>query len=276
MSHLDALYKRSNLSGSSLPPNAIVGKTGIVRRILTINQSASFLTVFALGFFILMTAGAVAATTISSGSELVIYFPMEHIATFLFLMLGPSKIIGPFVKLTAGADAALERKIALLSITFSTIALLIAGLLGEMALRKHGVPLPILALAGGIILFLVAIKDTIQQFALAPSETADTQTASPTMKTAINPLAFPVIVTPYGIAALIVFLAFAPDIQGQLMIGAMVFMIMLLNFLAMIFARKLLAWLGIVLAIVGAVLGVVQVALGLQIISNSFKALGVG
>lgn len=82
------------------------------------------------------------------------------------------------------------------------------------------------------------------------------------------------IVTPYGIAALIVFLAFTPDVESQLQIGSIVVAILLLNFLAMIFARKVLVKLGIVLAIFGTVLSVVQVALGLQIIRQSLLAMG--
>jgi len=226
-------------------------------------------------FFGLMATEATAQIAIS-GSESMIAFPMSHIMTLLFLMLGPTKIIGPFVKMTVGADDPLQRKIALMATMFSAIALLIAGLLGETILRKHGVPLPILALAAGIILFLVAVQDTVRQFTLETQPSNPKEAEKPSIKLALDPLAFPVIVTPYGIAALIVFLSFEPNVQDQLTIGAIVAVILLMNLVTMIFARKLLASMGIALAILGAVLSVVQVALGLQIISNSLKALGVG
>jgi multiple antibiotic resistance protein len=224
-------------------------------------------------FFWTMTTGAKAESTVSlSGGT--IYFPMAHVVTFLFLMLGPTKIIGPFVKVTEGADRTLEKEIARNSIVFSGIALLIAGLLGEMILRKHSVPLPVLALAAGVILFLVAIQDTVRQFSFSTHRATVEATTEPSVKLSLDPLAFPVIVTPYGIAALIVFLAFAPDVKSQLQIGLIVVAILLLNFLAMLFARRVLATLGIVLAILGAVLSVVQVALGLQIIRQSLLAMG--
>jgi multiple antibiotic resistance protein len=92
----------------------------------------------------------------------------------------------------------------------------------------------------------------------------------------MSPLAFPTIVTPYGIATLVVLLALAPDRHGQLMIGAIMAAIMALNFLAMIATRYILPLLGVVLPIVGAVLGVIQVALGLLVIQNSLKAMGIG
>ena len=92
---------------------------------------------------------------------------------------------------------------------------------------------------------------------------------------AMSPLAFPTIVTPYGIATLIVFLALSPDPQSRLTIGAIVLAIMLLNLIVMILTRHILPVLAVVLPILGAVLGVIQVALGLQIINNSLQALGV-
>ncbi|HQW23416.1 MAG TPA: MarC family protein, partial [Bacteroidia bacterium] len=84
--------------------------------------------------------------------------------TFLFLMLGPFKIIGPFVKITKNASPALTRQIAFRATLFSVIALLLAGLLGENILAKYGIPVSILALSAGIILFLVALLNVIRQF----------------------------------------------------------------------------------------------------------------
>jgi len=40
------------------------------------------------------------------------------------------------------------------------------------------------------------------------------------MMTALTPLAFPAIVTPYEIAALVVFLALSPDVRSRLLVGA--------------------------------------------------------
>jgi multiple antibiotic resistance protein len=89
------------------------------------------------------------------------------------------------------------------------------------------------------------------------------------------PLAFPAIVTPYGIAALVVLLAFSDGLESRLMIGAAVVAIMMLNLMVMLVARRLATVLAFVLPILGAVLGVIQVALGLRIINNALQMLGV-
>jgi multiple antibiotic resistance protein len=186
-------------------------------------------------------------------------------------MLGPLKIIGPFAKITQGATPALTRQIALRAMIFSSIALLLAAFLGARIMRNFNIPLPILALSGGIILFLVALLNIIKQFGtpLANEENV----ISPTLNMALYPLAFPTIVTPYGIAAVIVFLVLSPDLNSKLTVGAIVLAIMAMNLIFMLITRFIYKILAIFLALLGAILGIVQVALGLMVIYNQFRIL---
>ena len=201
-------------------------------------------------------------------------FSLNEIFAFLFLMLGPFKIIGPFLKITDGADTAIARRTALQATAFASAALLIAAVLGELIIVKYGIPLPILTLAAGIILFLVALISILRQF--DPSSVAKEENASaPSIRTAMMPLAFPTIVTPYGIAALVLFVAISPNTQNSVLIGGAVLFIMALNLIAMFAARSLQMVLGVVLPVLGAIIGVVQVALGLKIIVNSLRAMGI-
>jgi multiple antibiotic resistance protein len=197
--------------------------------------------------------------------------PYIQVFTFLFLMLGPFKILGPFTRLTQGATVRKTNRLALLAIIVSCITLLLAGVIGENILANFGIPLPILALAAGIILFLVALLNILHQFETPDSK--GTETAPLVMSAAISPLAFPTIVTPYGIAAVIVFIALSPDLSGSIMVGEMVGIIMLINLAFMLINRYIFKVLMLILPILGAILGVVQVALGLKIIYNSLVAL---
>jgi len=196
---------------------------------------------------------------------------ITHVFTILFLMLGPFKIIGPFAQITQAADPVLTRNIAFRGTAYATITLLLAALIGEGILSSYGIPIPILAISGGIILFLVALLNIIQQF--SPPVKKDENPIVPTMKMAITPLAFPTIGTPFGIAAVIVFFAIAPDMKTKLLVGAVVLGIMLLNLIFMLVNRYTFKYLAVILPILAAILGVVQVALGLQIIYKSFLEL---
>ena len=86
------------------------------------------------------------------------------------------------------------------------------------------------------------------------SRTTSEPASSATLNLALSPLAFPTIVTPYGIAALIVFLALSPNLQARLVIGAILSVIMLLNLIVMLLARPMRPWMGASLQVLGAVL----------------------
>lgn len=196
---------------------------------------------------------------------------LSQIFTLLFLMLGPFKLLGPYVKITQNTDQLFARRIAIRAILYSLVALTLAAFLGGKILSNFGIPVPILTLSGGIILFLVALLNVIKQF--EPPKTQELSTGKPTLEVAMYPLAFPTIVTPYGIAAVIVFNTLAPDLRTKLIVGAIVGGIMFLNFLIMFFAKTLFKPLAIILAILGAILGVIQVAVGAKIIYNALAAL---
>ncbi|MGH8610109.1 MAG: MarC family protein [Gammaproteobacteria bacterium] len=197
---------------------------------------------------------------------------LPKIFAFLFLMLGPLKLLGPFVKMTQGADRRLCRQLAVRAFFIATLAVLVAGVVGQKLLTNFGVPLNVLTLAGAIILFLVALQVVLEQF--SPPEPIGRQPAPPTPKLALQ-LAFPTIVTPYGIAAVIIFMAISPDVRGKLTIAALLVGLMVLNLLFMLYARPILHWLGMPLQIFGVIIGVIQVALGLQIILVNLGALGI-
>lgn len=74
----------------------------------------------------------------------------------------------------------------------------------------------------------------------------------------------PRIVTPYGIAAVILLLTLMPE--RTVTIVAILIGIMILDLVAMLFARKILAVVAFPLQIVGTVMGVLQVALSVQMV----------
>ena len=89
-------------------------------------------------------------------------------------------------------------------------------------------------------------------------------------------VAFPTVVTPYGISAVIVLLANSPARERTLTILGVVMVVMVLNLLVMLYARKLLGSVALmVLRILGAVLGVLQVALAVEMIIRALHGVGV-
>jgi multiple antibiotic resistance protein len=213
-------------------------------------------------------AQAEAATSLSQPNVSV-----RKIFIMLFLMLGPIKILVPFVNLTRNEDPVLRRRLATRAMLFSLAALALAGLLGRNILENFEISVPVLALTGGLILFLVALRTVLEQ--ALPQTRLKQEPISPGTDLALSPLAFPIIVTPYGIAAVIVFATLAQDASAKLTITSIVLIILLLDWLAMLFADAILKWTGTALQVLTVVLGVTQIALGLQIITHSLSLIGV-
>jgi multiple antibiotic resistance protein len=198
----------------------------------------------------------------------------KKIFLMLFLMLGPIKILVPFVNMTRGTDAKFQRSLATRSVLFSAAALALAGLMGRNVLENFNISIYVLALTGGLVLFLVALQTVLQQGAGPARQRPDDPL--PGLHLAYSPLAFPTIVTPYGIAAVIVFAALAQDSsEAKLVVAGVVLLILAMDWLAMLFANSILKWAGTVLQVFAVVLGVTQIALGLQVIIHSLSMIGV-
>ena len=81
-------------------------------------------------------------------------------------------------------------------------------------------------LAGGIIFFLVGLSAVLEQY--HPLHAAPPPLPAAPMAAAMR-IAFPMVVTPYGIAALIVLLANSPSVARTLQILAILVGVMVLN-----------------------------------------------
>lgn len=201
-------------------------------------------------------------------------FEARKIFFMLFLMLGPIKILVPFVAMTRGSDRGFRRRLATRATLFAAAALALAGVLGRLMLESFAISLPVLAMTGGIILFLVALQTVLQQSAGAFTVPQKPDPASD-IGSAFTPLAFPTIVTPYGIAAVIVFATLATGRHDQeFTVAGIVLAILLLDWLAMLYAETIFRWTGTTLQIFAVVLSVTQAALGLQLILKNLSLIG--
>ena len=193
--------------------------------------------------------------------------------TLLFITLGPLKIVGPFVQLTRDADETTMRKIAVRAFVLAVIAVVVGGFLGQALLENWGISSSAMLLSGGIIFALVGLSLVLEQY--QPVHAAPPPLPAAPMAAAMR-ITFPTVVTPYGIAALIVLLTNSHDPARTASILAMLIGVMVLNLLAMLYARRMMGGVtAMVLQVLGAVLGVLQVALAIDMILRALHELAV-
>ena len=168
--------------------------------------------------------------------------------------------------------AAELRAMAVRVAAIATVTALAGGFLGRALLESWGIPIFALRFTGGLILFTVAFQLVMQPYqAPAPGPPP----GAPVERPAAMKLVFPMVLTHYGIAAVIVLFAISHGAERTLVIVAMLVAVMLLNLLAMAFVRPILGVLAPVLLAVGAVLVVLQLALSVQIMVTALQGLGV-
>jgi multiple antibiotic resistance protein len=189
-------------------------------------------------------------------------------------MLGPIKIVAPFARMTRELDDATRRRLATKSFLIASASTVVAAVVGNSVLQNWHVSLGALLLAGGVVLFLVALTQVLQQY--GSTSDADPHVDGAGRAPDATRIAFPTIVTPYGIAVAIIILATSPSPTYTVAVIAILLGVMVLNLLAMLFARQILGTVGpMPLQILGAVLSILQVALGVQLILWALAMLGI-
>ncbi|WP_416674834.1 MarC family protein [Egbenema bharatensis] len=180
-----------------------------------------------------------------------------------FVTLGPLKVIPSFVQLTQKADPLLRRQLAFRSAALATIVILVVALIGQNMVRVWQIRLPALLIAGGILLFLVALNMVMIQYQRLP---LPEESSPPSLDLVVAPLTFPTILPPFGIAIALVLMLISQEIGfNSLVVLGVLVLVMLLNLVGMLAARPILTFLRpITLRIFGFVLGVLQLALGIE------------
>ncbi|TMI99987.1 MAG: MarC family protein [Alphaproteobacteria bacterium] len=118
----------------------------------------------------------------------------ERLSEFvtLFIVVNPFSALPMFLAVTQGFDAPTRRRVALIAVlvSFGVLVCFIIG--GGFVLEKMGISLRSFQIAGGIILFLVAL-DMVRGASYAPPTAANADQAS---SVAIYPLAIPKLAGP--------------------------------------------------------------------------------
>jgi multiple antibiotic resistance protein len=217
-----------------------------------------------------------AGAALAADGESTLSLGLTKIFTFFFLTLGPKAVIAPFARATAGLDSKTRQRVALAATGISLLSIVVAATIGVRVLENWSISSGALLIAAGIILFLIALDSIRSQYEPPDDDRAGSEPAGSVRQLAFK-LAFPYIVSPYGVAVVILVLTTRPPSVPIAPILAMLGGIMLLNLGAMLGARKLVAssYIAPALAVVGAVLGVLQAALGIQAILVGLRLAGV-
>jgi multiple antibiotic resistance protein len=199
---------------------------------------------------------------------------LGEVFVLLFVTLGPPlKMPALFAARTKGLDDATCRALAWKAFGLAAVAAIVGGGLGVFMMKKWTVEPEALLLAGGIVFLIVSLRSVLEPYAAAAPPPA--APAPPGPPSAFE-LAFPMEVTPYGLAAIIVLLANSHHPRRTAAIIALIAVVLVLNLLAMLFAKRLTRGGGqLPLKLFGVVLGIMTVALALEMSIVALRGLSI-
>ncbi|MFN3943654.1 MAG: MarC family protein [Allosphingosinicella sp.] len=191
-----------------------------------------------------------------------------------FVVIDPPGCAPIFASLTSGAAAAQRRAMAVRSVLIAAAILLFFGLFGEDLLRTLGISLDAFRIAGGIMLFLIALEMVFERRQARRSNRAQEVSADPEVEdVSVFPMAIPMIAGPGSIASIMLLMARGEGMAQSLVVLAALGAILLLTMVALLLAGPIMRVLGHRMeAMITRLLGVILAALAAQFVIDGIEA----
>ena len=192
--------------------------------------------------------------------------------TFL-VVIDPPGCAPIFASLTSGAEAAQRRSMAIRSVLIASGILLFFALLGEDLLSALGISLSAFRIAGGIMLFLIALEMVFEKRTQRRESRANAINATPEIEDiTVFPMAIPMIAGPGSIASIMLLMARSDGLDESLVVFGALAAILVLTLLALLAAGPLMRLLGNKMeAMLTRLLGVILAALAAQFIIDGIS-----
>ena len=199
----------------------------------------------------------------------------EFVSAFitLFVVLDPPGCAPIYAGLTTGASAAQRRAMAIRACAIAGVILLIFALFGEDLLGALHIELDSFRIAGGLMLFLIALDMVFEKRTQRREQRAEAVKATAEVEdVSVFPMAMPMLAGPGAIATVMLLEGEAQGLRGSLIVLAALVAVLALTLVALLAAAPLMTLVGAkVEAVVTRVLGVLLGALAAQYVIDGLR-----
>ncbi|WP_267394792.1 MarC family protein [Sphingomonas sp. GC_Shp_1] len=198
-----------------------------------------------------------------------------YISTLItfFVVIDPPGCAPIYAGLSASASPVQKRSMAIRAVVVASLILVVFAAFGESLLHGLGINLASFRIAGGIMLFLIALEMVFEKRTQRREDRAAEVAADPEAEdVSIFPMAMPMIAGPGSIATVMLLMARTNGIQATLVVLAAMGTILLLTLAALLAAGPLMRLLGTrIEAVITRVLGVLLAALAVQFVIDGLQ-----
>ncbi len=189
-----------------------------------------------------------------------------------FVVIDPPGCAPIFASLTTGSPLAHRHAMAVRSVLVASVILFAFALGGKPFLKALGVGLPAFRVAGGIMLFLIALEMVFEKRTERREARAEDVMAREPEDISIFPMGIPMIAGPGSIASAMLLCSRAESWTERSVVLAALATILLVTMLALLAAGPIMKLLGAQLeAVITRVLGVILAALAAQFVIDGIK-----
>ncbi len=191
-----------------------------------------------------------------------------------FVVIDPPGCAPIFASLTSGAPASHRRVMALRGTLVAALILFLFAVFGEAFFGALGISLDAFRVAGGVMLFLIALEMVFEKRTERRTHRAEDVKADPEHEDiSIFPMAIPMIAGPGSIASVMLMMAKSQGMEQSLLVLGALALVLVVNLGALLAAGPLMKVLGHrVEAMITRVLGVVLAALAAQFVIDGLRA----
>ncbi len=198
-------------------------------------------------------------------------FATTAFVSILFLV-DPPGTIPPFLALTASYDSARRRRTARTACFVATLILMAFAAGGTYLFHYLSLTLPAFQIAGGLILFVVAL-DMIRAQKSTQEDPEEMKEGAASDDVAITPLAIPLLAGPAALSTVAVLSAKAQNLGELALVQVAIVMTGLVTFVTLLLAEPIQKRLGTTgIHVLGRILGLVLAGIAVQFVLDGAAA----
>lgn len=191
----------------------------------------------------------------------------------LLVIIDPPGCAPIYASLTAGASAQQRRSMAIRAVVVAGGILLVFALVGRELLGLLGISLDAFRIAGGLMLFLIALDMVFEKRTQRREERAREIRETPEIEdVSIFPMAMPMLAGPGSIASVMLMVSRSDTVPELLVVLGALAAVLLITLVALLAAGPLMRFVGEKIeAVITRLLGVLLAALAAQFVVDGLK-----
>lgn len=208
----------------------------------------------------------------------------EFIAKFfnyfitMFVIIDPIGVVPIFISITTGVSRRFKKLLALRSVIFSVFIVLIFFIFGDGILKIFSIDLSAFKVAGGIVLFILAMEMLFASDKVTKITKQEEQEIREQMLEEqgvwVVPLAIPTLTGPVTMSSIIIFVSQEQNFLDKFIIPLVCFVCLVIAYFVMIYADKIISKLGNAgINAVSRIMGIILLSISIKIIISGVKEL---